>query len=60
METRVRCSRESAPALTCANVVAMLVRFIAPGGTSVAASSPISGGKVERGSIPADRIERTR
>ncbi len=43
--------------LTYANVVATLALFIALGGTSVAASSLISGSKIKKGSIPADRIK---
>src|SRR5262249_14876251 len=42
--------------LTYANVVATLALFIALGGTSVAASSLISGSKIKKNSIPADRI----
>src|SRR5690348_8778752 len=43
--------------LTYANVVATLALFIALGGTSVAASTLISGSKIKKGSIPADRIK---
>src|ERR1700750_1417815 len=46
------------PRLPYANVVATLALFIALGGTSVAASSLISGSKIKKGSIPADRIKK--
>ncbi|HEY6890941.1 MAG TPA: hypothetical protein VI300_24270, partial [Solirubrobacter sp.] len=43
--------------LTYANVVATLALFIALGGTSVAASSLISGSKIKKASIPGDRLK---
>jgi hypothetical protein len=44
--------------LTYANVVATLALFIALGGTSVAASSLISGSKIKKASIPGDRLKK--
>jgi hypothetical protein len=44
--------------LTYANVVATLALFIALGGTSVAASSLISGSKIKKDSIPGDRLKK--
>jgi hypothetical protein len=44
--------------LTYANVVASLALFIALGGTSVAATSLISGAKIKKNSIPANRIKK--
>jgi hypothetical protein len=44
--------------LTYANVVATLALFIALGGTSVAASSLISGSKIKKESIPGNRLRK--
>ena len=44
--------------LTYANVVASLALFVALGGTSVAATSLISGAKIKQNSIPANRIKK--
>ena len=44
--------------LTYANVVATLALFIALGGTSVAASSLISGSKIKKESIPGNRLKK--
>jgi hypothetical protein len=44
--------------LTYANVVATLALFVALGGTSVAASSLISGSKIKKDSIPGDRLKK--
>jgi hypothetical protein len=44
--------------LTYANVVATLALFIALGGTSVAASTLISGSKIKKASIPGDRLKK--
>jgi len=44
--------------LTYANVVATLALFIALGGTSVAASSLISGTKIKKDSIPGNRVKK--
>ncbi|WP_157592049.1 hypothetical protein [Solirubrobacter soli] len=44
--------------LTYANVVATLALFIALGGTSVAATSVISGSKIKKNSIPGDRVKK--